>query len=71
MKIISSSEIHLSTEDIQDLIVKGLYDSQGITGISDIKFVIDRRFFTADNPNNSDYYFVFNGANIRIYQNEK
>ena len=66
MKIESSKKIIISEKEIKEYITKGLYEYQGISGISDIQFVIDRKFIASNNPNSSDYIFTLEAAEVKI-----
>jgi len=65
MEIKTSKEIVLSSEDVENLIIKGLYHSQGLSGIFNIKFKIARELSEKE----GDYNFVFDGAEVKISEN--
>jgi len=65
MEIKTSKEIVLSAEDVENLIIKGLYHSQGLSGIFNIKFKIARELSEKE----GDYNFVFDGAEVKISEN--
>jgi len=65
MEIKTSKEIVLSAEDVENLIIKGLYHSQGLSGIFNIKFKVAREFSEKE----GDYNFVFDGAEVKISEN--
>lgn len=66
MEINNKTHIKLCPDDVKDLIIKSLYYSQGISGIFDIKFKVKREFRPAIDPHDSDYSFVFDGADITV-----
>ena len=66
MKIHNKTHITLSSNDVKDMIIKQLYHNQGISGIFDVKFKIEREFRKGIDPHDSDYIFIFNGAEVTV-----
>lgn len=66
MKINNKTHITMSDEDVKDAIIKYLYHSQGISGIFYVDFKIKREFYKGIDPHDSDYRWIFDGAEITI-----
>jgi hypothetical protein len=66
MQIVDKKHITLSPSDVQDLIIKALYHTQGISGIFSVKFKIYREFRSGIDPHDSDYIYVFDGADVTV-----
>jgi hypothetical protein len=62
--IIEDKNIKLNPEEVKDLIIKALYQTQGISGIFDVQFKVERKFI------DSDYVFVFEGVDVKVDLNE-
>jgi hypothetical protein len=71
MEMNKKLHITMCAEDVKDSIIKNLYYSQGISGIFDVKFKTKREFYKGIDPHDSDYRWVFDGAEIIIDLNER
>jgi len=69
MKINNKTHITMSNEDVKDAIIKYLYQSQGLSGIFDVKFKIVNKPIRAT-IGEMDHW-VFDGAEITVDLNEK
>lgn len=67
-----SKKLHISmcAEDVKDSIIKNLYYSQGISGIFDVKFKMKKKQIPSQYPQDSNYVWEFDGAEIIIDLNE-
>lgn len=70
MKIDKKMHITLCAEDVKDAIVKNLYYSRGIGGIFDVNFKVKREFYKGTDPHDSDYRWIFDGAEVVVDLNE-
>lgn len=66
MKIHNDKHISITVEDIKDLIIRGLYQEQGVSGIFKVNFEIERQFHSSSNIHDSDYEYALKGAEIWI-----
>lgn len=71
MEMNKKLHINMSVEDVKNAIVKYLYNSQGVSGIFDVKFKVEREFFKSVDPHDSDYRWIFDGADITVDLNEQ
>ena len=70
MKINNKKHISLTAEDVKDMLVKQLYESQGISGIFDLKFKVVNKPIGLNTRDNMDHW-IFDGAEITVDLNEK
>jgi hypothetical protein len=68
-----SKKLHISmcAEDVKDSIIKNLYYSQGISGIFDVKFKMKKKQIPSQYPQDCNYVWEFDGAEIIIDLNEQ
>lgn len=71
MKINNKTHISLSSDDVQDMIIKQLYHSQGVSGIFNVKFKIVKQAIPSIHPQDCNYIHIFDGAEITVDLNEK
>jgi hypothetical protein len=71
MKISNKKHITLTVEDTKDLLIKQLYDSQGISGIFDVKFKLTQRQIPSQYPQDCHYVTEFDGVEITVNLNEE
>ncbi len=70
MKINDKKHISLTAEDVKTMLVKQLYESQGISGIFDVKFKVVNKPIGLNTRDNMDHW-IFDGAEITVDLNEK
>jgi hypothetical protein len=63
---INKNYIEFSAKEVEELIIKSLYETQGISGITNIKFKNTRTFRPSENPQQSDYVYEFDGIEIMV-----
>lgn len=70
MNLKITKEIWMSPNEIKDIIINYLYRTHNISGIFDIKFNIKNHPLTGIDIHDSMDNWVFDGANVRISENE-
>lgn len=71
MKINNKTHITMSDEDVEDAIIKYLYQNQGLSGIFAVKFKLRKRQISSQYPQDCNYIEEFDGAEITVDLNEK
>lgn len=71
MKVNNKTHISMTDNDVRDIIIKYLYQNQGLSGIFDVKFKLRKKSTPSQYPQDCNYITEFDGAEITVDLNEK
>lgn len=70
MEMNKKLHIVMCPEDVKASIARDMYNIQGISGLYEITFKTKREFYKGINLQDSDYRWVFDGAEIIVDLND-
>jgi hypothetical protein len=70
MKIKFNKEISLSSDDVRDILIRHLHNDYNLSGIFDVKFAIRNKPIPGSDIHDTYDHWVFDGAEIRVSENE-
>lgn len=70
MNLKITKEITLTETEIKDIIIKHLHLNYALNGIFDVDFIVEKKSYPSQYPQDCHYYHVLTGAKIRISENE-
>lgn len=70
MNLKITKEITLTETEIKDIIIKYLHLNYALNGIFDVDFILEKKSYPSQYPQDCHYYHVLTGAKIRISENE-
>ena len=70
MNLKITKEITLTETEIKDIIIKHLHLNYALNGIFDVDFILEKKSYPSQYPQDCHYTTQFSGAKIRISENE-
>lgn len=70
MNLKITKEITLTETEIKDIIIKDLHLNYALNGIFDVDFILEKKSYPSQYPQDCHYYHVLTGAKVRISENE-
>lgn len=70
MNLKITKEINLTDVEVRDIIVRYLHDQEGLSGIFDVDFILEKKSYPSQYPQDCHYITQFSGAKVRISENE-
>lgn len=70
MNLKITKEITLTDVEVRDIIVRYLHDHHGLSGIFDVDFIVEKKPYPSQYPQDCHYVTEFSGAKVRISENE-
>ena len=70
MNLKITKEIILTETEIKDIIIKHLHLNYALNGIFDVDFIVEKKSYPSQYPQDCHYYHVLTGAKVRISENE-
>lgn len=71
MNLKITKEINLTDVEVRDIIIRYLHDHHGLSGIFDVDFIVGKKPYPSQYPQDCHYYHVLTEAKVRISENSE